>query len=67
MRINLTKTMYEQATHGICPFCQTESLEENADETQINQGYSDYCYSCNAQVKIKKTYAKQPTEGHFQL
>ncbi len=67
MQITLTEKMREGATQGICPFCSNDSLEGNEDETQIAKGYTDYCYTCNAPVKITGKYASKPVIEHYQF
>ena len=66
MKIKLTKEMKENWEKGICPFCQSDNIEDNADEKDIENGYEYYCYGCNSPLKVTDTHAINDQIDHYQ-
>ena len=65
MKLKMTWGRKKQISRGICPFCESDTLEENAE---LEKGYfTDYCYKCNAGIMITDEYAYKATVEHYQF
>lgn len=65
MKVKMNQEMINKWNDGLCPICGGH-IEENLDEESLENGYTDFCYSCNSPIKVKNGYAYNQITEHYQ-